>query len=88
VHPEGKLPLRDQAVDLDGVLKAALETAAPALEAHQETIEVATPNQPLWVSGGAVRLAQSIGSLPHNAAKFTSPRGKVRPMMDVSPCVS
>jgi signal transduction histidine kinase len=43
---EGKLPLRDQAVDLDGVLKAALETAAPALEAHQETIEVATPNQP------------------------------------------
>jgi PAS domain S-box-containing protein len=75
---EGKLTLRQQAVELDGVLKAALETAAPALEARHHSIEVATPPQPLWVWGDAVRLAQSIGNLLHNAAKFTSPHGKVR----------
>lgn len=75
---EGKLTLRQQAVELDGVLKVALETAAPVLEARQHSLEVVTPPQPLWVWGDAVRLAQSIGNLLHNAAKFTSPNGKVR----------
>ena len=75
---EGKLTLRQQAVELDGVLKVALETAAPVLEARQHSLEVVTPAQPLWVWGDAVRLAQSIGNLLHNAAKFTSPNGKVR----------
>jgi PAS domain S-box-containing protein len=75
---EGKLTLRQEAVELDGVLKAALETAAPVLEARQHSLEVAAPEQPLWVWGDAVRLAQSIGNLLHNAAKFTSPNGKVK----------
>jgi signal transduction histidine kinase len=80
---EGKLTLRQEAVELDGVLKAALETAAPVLESRQHSIEVVTPNQPLWVWGDAVRLAQSIGNLLHNAAKFTSPNGKVRLVVEL-----
>lgn len=74
---EGKLTLRQQAVELDGVLKAALETAAPMLEARHHSIDVVAPAQPLWVWGDAIRLAQSIGNLLHNAAKFTSPNGQV-----------
>lgn len=75
---EGKLTLRQEAVELAGVLKVALETAAPVLAARHHTIDVMTPSQPLWVWGDAVRLAQSIGNLLHNAAKFTSPSGQVR----------
>ena len=75
---EGKLILRQEAVDLADVLKAALETAGPVLDARQHLLEVAVPPHPLWVWGDAVRLAQSIGNLLHNAAKFTSPNGLVR----------
>ncbi|WP_426177256.1 ATP-binding protein [Massilia sp. TWR1-2-2] len=80
---EGKLTLRQEAVELDGVLKAALETATPGLQARHHAIEVTAPAQPLWVWGDAVRLAQSIGNLLHNAAKFTSPNGAVRLVVDV-----
>ena len=80
---EGKLTLRQQAVELEGVLKAALETAAPVLEARHHSIDVVTPPQPLWVWGDAIRLSQSIGNLLHNAAKFTSPNGKVRLVVEV-----
>jgi PAS domain S-box-containing protein len=81
---EGKLTLRQEAVELDGVLKAALETAAPVLQARHHAIEVTAPAQPLWVWGDAVRLAQSIGNLLHNAAKFTSPNGAVRLVVEVA----
>jgi PAS domain S-box-containing protein len=81
---EGKLTLRQEALELDGVLKAALETAAPVLESRHHSIEVTTPQQPLWVWGDAVRLAQSIGNLLHNAAKFTPPNGKVRLVVEVA----
>ncbi|MDB5936532.1 MAG: hybrid sensor histidine kinase/response regulator [Massilia sp.] len=80
---EGKLTLRQQAVELGGVLKAALETAAPLLQARHHSIDVVTPPQPLWVWGDAIRLAQSIGNLLHNAAKFTSPNGSVRLVVEV-----
>ncbi len=81
---EGKLTLRQQAVELDDVLKAALETAAPVLDARQHSIEVVAPPVPLWVWGDAIRLAQSIGNLLHNAAKFTSPNGAVRLAVEVA----
>ena len=74
---EGKLTLRTQAVELQGVFKAALETATPMLEARQHSLEVALPPLPLWVWGDPVRLAQAIGNLLHNAAKFTSPGGAI-----------
>ncbi len=80
---EGKLTLRQEAVELDGVLRAALETATPVLQSRHHQIQVTAPAQPLWVWGDAVRLAQSIGNLLHNAAKFTSPNGAVRLVVEV-----
>ncbi len=74
---EGKLTLRAQAVEMHEVFKAALETAAPMLESRHHTLDVALPAAPLWVWGDAVRLAQAIGNLLHNAAKFTSPGGAI-----------
>ena len=74
---EGKLTLRPQAVELHGVFKAALETAAPMLEGRHHRLGTSVPPDPLWVWGDPVRLAQSIGNLLHNAAKFTSPNGDI-----------
>ena len=74
---EGKLTLRAQQVELQGVFKAALETAAPMLEARHHQLDASLPPAPLWVWGDPVRLAQSVGNLLHNAAKFTSPHGAI-----------
>ncbi|MFL6708971.1 MAG: response regulator [Massilia sp.] len=74
---EGKLTLREQAVELHGVFKAALETATPMLEARQHGIQLRLPETPLRVWGDPVRLAQAIGNLLHNAAKFTAIGGQI-----------
>jgi|GEM_PF-267922 len=74
---EGKLTLREQEVELHAVFKAALETAAPMLEGRHHQLNVILPSACLRVWGDPVRLAQAIGNLLHNAAKFTSPGGQI-----------
>ncbi len=74
---EGKLTLREQEVELHAVFKAALETAAPMLEGRHHQLKVTLPSACLRVWGDPVRLAQAIGNLLHNAAKFTSPGGQI-----------
>jgi len=74
---EGKIVLRTEEVDLGGVIGQAIETAAPLIAARGHHLEVVKPDEQIWVSGDPVRLAQSIGNLLHNAAKFTPQRGEI-----------
>jgi PAS domain S-box-containing protein len=71
---EGKIALRKEEVDIKGVIAQAIETAGPLIAAREHRLEVAQPERQIWVSGDPVRLAQSMGNLLHNAAKFT-PKG-------------
>jgi CheY-like chemotaxis protein len=48
------------------------------MEQRGHTLTVATPPQQVWLHGDPVRLAQIIGNLLHNAAKFTDPGGQIR----------
>jgi PAS domain S-box-containing protein len=75
---EGKIALRHEEVDLKGVIAQAIETAGPLIAAREHELEVAEPQQRIWVEGDPVRLAQSMGNLLHNAAKFTPKGGKIR----------
>jgi len=75
---EGKIVLRREEVDMKGVIAQAVETAAPLIAAREHRLEVVEPEQQIWVTGDPVRLAQSMGNLLHNAAKFTPKGGHIR----------
>jgi nitrogen-specific signal transduction histidine kinase len=75
---EGKIALRKEEVDMHGVIAQAIETAGPLIAAREHHLEVVQPERRIWVSGDPVRLAQSMGNLLHNAAKFTPKGGHIR----------
>ncbi|MGZ5200056.1 MAG: hybrid sensor histidine kinase/response regulator [Telluria sp.] len=75
---EGKIALRKQEVNVGSVIAQAIETAGPLIHAREHRLEVQVPDEQVWVSGDPVRLAQSMGNLLHNAAKFTPMGGQIR----------
>jgi PAS domain S-box-containing protein len=75
---EGKIALRREDVEIKGVIAQAIETAGPLIAAREHRLEVVQPERQIWVSGDPVRLAQSMGNLLHNAAKFTPKGGHIR----------
>jgi len=74
---EGKIVLRSEDVDLKEIVAQAIETAAPLIASREHRLEVEQPVEQIWVKGDPVRLAQSVGNLLHNAAKFTPRAGQI-----------
>jgi len=73
----GKLALRRRPLDLVGVLRAAADAARHAFVEAGTRLELELPPGPLTVDGDEDRIAQVVGNLLHNAAKFTQPGGRV-----------
>ena len=73
----GKIELRREHVDLNAVLRQAVESTASVMQEsrHQLTIDIA--DEPLPVFGDAVRLGQVFTNLLNNAAKYTPEGGHV-----------
>jgi PAS domain S-box-containing protein len=74
---EGKIALRKEEVDLGSVIAQAIETAGPLIAMRHHHLEVVQPERQVWIAGDPVRLAQSMGNLLHNAAKFTPTGGRI-----------
>jgi signal transduction histidine kinase len=74
----GKVELRKEAVELATVVARAVETAQPLVEAEGHELTVDLPPEPLRVNGDLVRLAQVVGNLLNNAARYTVRGGKIR----------
>jgi two-component system CheB/CheR fusion protein len=61
-------------VDVGELVRRALETAAPLVEAGRHRVEVELPAAPLSIDGDVHRLTQLLANVLNNAARYT-PRG-------------
>src|SRR5262249_31742875 len=73
----GKINLQMERTDVATVVDGAVETCRPLMEARKHRLTVSVPPEPLWVEGDAARLAQIVGNLLNNAAKYTEEGGQV-----------
>jgi signal transduction histidine kinase/CheY-like chemotaxis protein len=73
----GKLELRAERIPVEAVLRTAIDTAKPNIDAQGHSLAVRFPDKPLFVEGDLVRLSQVVSNLLNNAAKFTPPGGRI-----------
>jgi signal transduction histidine kinase len=72
-----RLELRKEWVELATVIKNAVETSRPAIEAAHHELTVTLPALPVLLDADPVRLAQALSNLLNNAAKYTEAGGRI-----------
>ena len=73
----GKIELRKERVELATVVARAVETVQPLVDAQGHQLSVRMPSDSLLLDADPVRLAQVVGNLLTNAAKYTEPNGRI-----------
>jgi signal transduction histidine kinase len=74
---QGKIELRRQRIQAADVLRAALESSQPLIDAAGHSLTVDVPPEPIWLDADLTRLAQVVGNLLNNAAKYTLEGGRI-----------
>jgi len=73
----GVIEIRREQLDVREIIASAVASAQPLADAAQQELTVSVPAEPLAVNGDAVRLAQILGSVLHNATKYTPAGGHI-----------
>jgi PAS domain S-box-containing protein len=73
----GKIELRRERVDLAQLVRRGGEDHGGLMRERGVELVVELAPEPMWAEGDPVRLAQVIGNLLHNSAKFTPRGGRV-----------
>jgi PAS domain S-box-containing protein len=73
----GKIELRRERVELATVVARAVETVQPLVDAQRHELSVHMSSESLLLDADPVRLAQVVGNLLTNAAKYTEPGGRI-----------
>jgi PAS domain S-box-containing protein len=73
----GKIRLEVSRIHLRPVLDSAIEISRPAVATGGHALTVDLPDEDIELMGDPTRLAQALGNLLNNAAKYTPPGGQV-----------
>ena len=73
----GFIELRTEPIEVATVLRTALETVSPRMDAADRQLSVVFPKESLVVKGDSVRLAQVVVNLLNNATSYTSKNGHI-----------
>ncbi|GGX34479.1 hypothetical protein GCM10007242_46700 [Pigmentiphaga litoralis] len=73
----GKISLVREPVALSTVVRAASEAVRPLMDQRKHAFTAVMPMHELWLSADPVRLAQVLGNLLNNAAKYTPMGGEI-----------
>jgi PAS domain S-box-containing protein len=71
------LQLRRRRVALHDIVDAAVEVSGPLFSERQHALRLDLPHSPVWLDVDPLRIAQVLGNLLVNAAKYTEPGGEV-----------
>ena len=72
-----RIELRSERIDLRTVLRSAIETTEPLIDAAGHSVAVELPQDPLWVYADLTRLSQAFANLLNNAVKYTDRGGQI-----------
>ncbi len=75
---QGRIQLQRARVAVSVVVAHAVEGSTPMIEEAGHHLEVSLPREPIYVEGDITRLAQIIGNLLNNAAKYTPAGGRIK----------
>jgi signal transduction histidine kinase len=72
-----KVLLRLERVSLSSVVESAVETVWPVMDTRHHTFVLDLPDEPIWLDADPTRLAQVVGNLLNNAAKYSPDASRV-----------
>ena len=73
----GLIELRTERVELETVLRSAVETSRPLIEHSGHQLSLTLPPEPIVLCADPTRMAQLFANLLNNAAKYTEPNGQI-----------
>jgi signal transduction histidine kinase len=74
---QGKIELRKEKIQATDVIRSALESSQPLIDSAGHSLTVNVPLEPVWLDADLTRLAQVVGNLLNNAAKYTPEGGRI-----------
>ncbi|HEV7279876.1 MAG TPA: PAS domain S-box protein [Pirellulaceae bacterium] len=73
----GRVELKRRAVELALIVRRAIETMLPQVDAQGQKLSTELPERAVWISADPVRLTQVISNLLHNASKYNDAGGRI-----------